>query len=133
MIPAHFLHHNKKDKPNDDDGNPTKVVTLTIKQPEPGLGDDIKFPETPNTLGKVTETITKSTFTETVVTRVTDNKLVQPVIIEVSILICFILFNFVLFVFIYECILINNNLIYFSSFHFMFNCNENHIAVGFFN
>ncbi|XP_075228246.1 uncharacterized protein LOC142328405 isoform X3 [Lycorma delicatula] len=77
MIPAHFLH--KKEK--SDEVHPT-TVTLTIKQPDPGLGDDIKFPDAHTTLGKVTETITKSTFTETVVTRVTDNKLVQPVIIE---------------------------------------------------
>lgn len=84
MIPAHFLH--KKEK--SDEVHPT-TVTLTIKQPDPGLGSDIKFPDPPTTLGKVTETITKSTFTETVVTRVTDNKLVQPVIIEVSRMIYF--------------------------------------------
>lgn len=98
MIPAHFLrsnpnsnnpsnsNHNTNSAPtngqNHDDAAATgPTVTVTIKRPSPG---EISFPPAPNTVGKVTETITKSTFTETVVTRVTDNKLVLPLISEVS-------------------------------------------------
>lgn len=79
MIPARF-------RPNKDEApaEPTTLVMLTIKKPEQNLPDNIEFPEAPTALGKVTETIIKSTLTETVVTRVTDNKLVAPVIIEVS-------------------------------------------------
>lgn len=80
MIPARFLQSSATD-PTQEPPGPT--VTVTIKQPEQSAGD-IKFPPAPTTLGKVTETITKSTFTETVVTRVTENKEVLPVIIEVS-------------------------------------------------
>lgn len=86
MIPPHFLG-----KPSETTVStvtkqePTQVVTLTIQQPaENGIMNGIVFPDSPKTIGKVTETITKSTFTETVVTRVTDNKFLQPVIIEVS-------------------------------------------------
>lgn len=79
MIPARFL-------PNKDQSaqEPTTLVTLTIKKPDHNLPNGIEFPEAPTALGKVTETITKSTLTETVVTRVTNNQLVSPVIIEVS-------------------------------------------------
>lgn len=73
MIPAHFL--NNKNPPATD---PTHAVTVTIKKPDP-----IELPPPPTGPGRVTETITKSTFTETVVTRITDNQLVVPVIIEV--------------------------------------------------
>lgn len=83
MIPARFLP--AKDRPPTGDApEPTTLVTLTIKKPDPKLPNGIEFPEAPKTVGKVTETITKSLLTETVVTRVTDNKLVAPVIIEVS-------------------------------------------------
>ncbi|XP_049784169.1 protein lap4 isoform X9 [Schistocerca cancellata] len=78
MIPAHFLQPPPK-PPGPDIAGPTVVVT--IKRPETPLGD-IKFPPAPTTLGKVTETITKSTFTETVVTRVTDNKEIRPIVTE---------------------------------------------------
>jgi protein scribble len=81
MIPARFLQSSSTTDPAPETPGPT--VTVTIKQPEHSAGD-IKFPPAPTTLGKVTETITKSTFTETVVTRVTENKEVLPVIIEVS-------------------------------------------------
>ena len=81
MIPAKFLQQPNSTDPAHEPSGPT--VTVTIKQPEHAAGD-INFPPAPTSLGKVTETITKSTFTETVVTRVTENKFVPPVIIEVS-------------------------------------------------
>lgn len=61
------------------------MVTLTIKKPHMKLFNGVELPDTPATLGRVTETITKSTLTETVVTRITDNTLAIPVIIEVRI------------------------------------------------
>lgn len=57
-----------------------------MKQPD-GVGAlaELQFPPAPTQLGQVTETITKSTLTETIVTRVTNNRLgALPVIIEVS-------------------------------------------------
>lgn len=80
MIPAHFLRPPTSSPSPDSHQGP--IVTVTIKQPDT-LPGDVSFPPAPTTLGKVTETITKSTLTETVVTRVTDNQLVQPLIIEV--------------------------------------------------
>lgn len=84
MIPAHFLRPPTSSPSPDSHQGP--IVTVTIKQPET-LSGDVNFPPAPTTLGKVTESITKSTLTETVVTRVTDNQLVQPLIIEVCV--CF--------------------------------------------
>lgn len=79
MIPQRF----QKNSRNQIEEQPIAVVTtLTIKKPSNLNG--IEFNENPTTLGRVTETITKSTFTETVVTRVTDNTLAKSVIIEVS-------------------------------------------------
>lgn len=75
MIPAHFLNNNNT--PNTTEP-PVHAVTVTVKKPDP-----IVLPPAPTGPGRVTETITKSTFTETVVTRITDNKLVVPVVIEV--------------------------------------------------
>ncbi|XP_015111709.1 protein lap4 isoform X2 [Diachasma alloeum] len=79
MIPAHFLRPPTSSPSPDSQQGP--VVTVTIKQPD-HLPGDVNFPPAPTALGKVTEVITKSTLTETVVTRVTDNHLVLPVIIE---------------------------------------------------
>lgn len=66
--------------------NPSAVVTVTVKHPDivskpvPEL-----FPPAPTDLGTVTETITKSTLTETVFTRVTHNEaLMIPVQTEVK-------------------------------------------------
>ncbi|GAB1860132.1 Protein lap4 [Camponotus japonicus] len=84
MIPAHFLRPPTSSPSPDSHQGP--IVTVTIKQPDT-LPGDVSFPPAPTTLGKVTETITKSTLTETVVTRVTDNQLVQPLIIEDVILV----------------------------------------------
>lgn len=79
MIPQRF-QKNSKSKIEE---QPVAVITtLTIKKPTNLSG--IEFRESPTTLGQVTETITKSTFTETVVTRVTDNQLAKSIIIEVS-------------------------------------------------
>ena len=75
MIPAHFL--NKSPTPTNE--TPTQTVSVTIRKPDP----PIELPPSPTGPGRVTETITKSTFTETVVTRITDNQFVVPVIIEV--------------------------------------------------
>ncbi|XP_065213379.1 protein lap4 [Planococcus citri] len=81
MIPPHFLQ-NGTESDTSDKSDSTKIVSLTIKKPEKKVLNGIVLPEAPTGLGRVTETITKSTFTETVVTRITDNKLSQPVIIE---------------------------------------------------
>lgn len=82
MIPAHFLNKSQNNQNHSNNNNPnpdsTHAVTVTIKKP-----DTIELPPAPTGPGRVTETITKSTFTETVVTRITDNKLVMPLIIEV--------------------------------------------------
>ncbi|XP_076239702.1 scribble planar cell polarity protein isoform X3 [Calliopsis andreniformis] len=78
MIPAHFLRPTSSPSPDSHQG---PIVTVTIKQPD-NIPGDVNFPPAPTTLGKVTETITKSTLTETVVTRVTENQMIQPVIIE---------------------------------------------------
>ncbi|XP_060879941.1 protein lap4-like isoform X4 [Metopolophium dirhodum] len=76
MIPQRF----QKNSGNQVEQPVAVVTTLTIKKPSTLNG--IEFRESPTTLGRVTETITKSTFTETVVTRVTDNDLAKSVIIE---------------------------------------------------
>ena len=83
MIPPHFLQNGggtgAAEEPH---GDTTKIVSLTIKKPpEKKLLNGIELPAAPTGLGRVTETITKSTFTETVVTRITDNQLVT---VEVS-------------------------------------------------
>ncbi|XP_048522815.1 protein lap4 isoform X4 [Dendroctonus ponderosae] len=81
MIPAHFLSNNPSPHspplPDTGHGNAASVTTVTIRKP-----DTIELPPAPTGPGRVTETITKSTFTETVVTRISDNKLVAPLIIE---------------------------------------------------
>ncbi|CAG9787211.1 unnamed protein product [Diatraea saccharalis] len=73
MIPAHFLGG-----PRPTSEPPEKGVRMTVERP----GAGIVMPPPPSTIGRVTETITKSTFTETTVTRITDNQLVAPLIIE---------------------------------------------------
>lgn len=92
MIPAHFItgtkemHVENKSIMNSDHGGTgnTASVTVTVNK---GLPDMPMLPPAPTELGKVTETITKSTFTETVMTRVTDNQLAEPLISEVNILV----------------------------------------------
>lgn len=88
LIPAKFLNRGGGGSGSEDGSEGSSnatTVKLTIKNPDPAIANGIQFPEDPKGLGKVTETITKSTFTETVVTRVTDNKLAESYIIEVSI------------------------------------------------
>nr|XP_034828453.1 protein lap4-like isoform X7 [Maniola hyperantus] len=71
LIPAHFLGGPRARSPVE------RGVRVTVERaPPPAL------PPPPAALGRVTETITKSTFTETTVTRITDNQLVAPLIIE---------------------------------------------------
>lgn len=55
-------------------------VTVNVRKGEPDLP---MFPAASTELGRVTETITKSTITETVMTRITDNHLAEPLISEV--------------------------------------------------
>lgn len=89
MIPAHFTS-------NGADQRASSSVVISVKQPDNvvatvptapvgGSLGELIFPAPPTQLGKVTETITKSTLTETIVTRVTNNKLgALPIIIEVN-------------------------------------------------
>lgn len=85
MIPAHFLsggsqHQVHVAKQHEVGFGPS--VTVTVNKAVPDLP---MLPPAPTELGLITETITKSTFTETVMTRVTDNHLVEPLISEVII------------------------------------------------
>ncbi|XP_073952347.1 uncharacterized protein isoform X6 [Choristoneura fumiferana] len=73
MIPAHFLGGQRPVAEP-----PERGVRVTVERPPAA----VMLPPPPATLGRVTETITKSTFTETTVTRITDNQLVAPLIIE---------------------------------------------------
>ncbi|XP_068622158.1 protein lap4-like isoform X4 [Battus philenor] len=73
MIPAHFLGGPRVEQP----AGSGRGVRVTVQRPPPP-----SLPPPPTAPGRVTETITKSTFTETTVTRITDNQLVAPLIIE---------------------------------------------------
>ena len=90
MIPAHFTSNGAEQRAG-------SSVVISVKQPDnvvapappaPPVGGslgELNFPAVPTQLGKVTETITKSTLTETIVTRITNNKLgALPIIIEVN-------------------------------------------------
>lgn len=83
MIPKHFLSGEKSysvqnEAPLVEQGS--SAVTVTVKK---GTSDMPMLPPAPTELGVVTETITKSTLTETVMTRVTDNRLMEELISEV--------------------------------------------------
>lgn len=90
MIPSHFISGgaggrqvvqvDKGAAPHQD------TVTVTVQKAVPDMP---MLPPAPTELGTVTETITKSTFTETVMTRVTDNRLLEPLISEVNTVYCF--------------------------------------------
>ncbi|XP_072950080.1 uncharacterized protein scrib isoform X3 [Epargyreus clarus] len=74
MIPAHFLGGKRSARSEP----PERGVRVTVERAAAAA----LLPPPPAAPGRVTETITKSTFTETTVTRVTDNHLVEPLIIE---------------------------------------------------
>ena len=78
MIPSHFVHQQPTE-------TPSSSIVINVKQPDTvGTLSEFQFPPVPTQLGQVTETITKSTLTETIVTRVTNNRLgALPIIIEV--------------------------------------------------
>ncbi|XP_050563002.1 protein lap4 isoform X5 [Spodoptera frugiperda] len=80
MIPAHFLGGARP--AGAASAPPERGVRVTVERAPP-----VVLPPPPAALGRVTETITKSTFTETTVTRITDNQLVAPLIIEDVILV----------------------------------------------
>lgn len=86
MIPNHFITGGKakvhvETLHTDTAGSATGGVVVTVQKTIP---DVPMLPPAPTELGRVTETITKSTLTETVMTRVTDNQLVEPLISEVN-------------------------------------------------
>ncbi|XP_058827310.1 protein lap4-like isoform X3 [Topomyia yanbarensis] len=95
MIPSHFISggrqvHVERSGPMVAAGSGGAAtaehgpsVTVTVQKAVPDLP---MLPPAPTELGTVTETITKSTFTETVMTRVTDNRLLEPLISEEVIL-----------------------------------------------
>ncbi|KAM7362441.1 scribble planar cell polarity protein isoform 10-T12 [Cochliomyia hominivorax] len=85
MIPAHFLSGGSQHQVHVAKPNEVGVagVTVTVNKAVPDMP---MFPAAPTELGRITETITKSTFTETVMTRVTDNHLAEPLISEEVIL-----------------------------------------------
>lgn len=83
MIPDHFIKGGKPrvqvETLHPDSGSAAVVVTVQKSVPDVPM-----LPPAPTELGKVTETITKSTLTETVMTRVTDNRLMEPLISEAN-------------------------------------------------
>lgn len=80
MIPAHFLSGGPNLDVNENMTEAGATVTVKVRKGEPDMP---MFPAAPTELGTIKETITKSTFTETVMTRLTDNRLAEPLIIEV--------------------------------------------------
>ncbi|CAG0880347.1 unnamed protein product [Darwinula stevensoni] len=71
LIPKHFL------EPAANTEGDGVEVTIRVRQPDSAVAElKEKFPPASNKPGTITETITKSTLTETVVTRVTKN---QPI------------------------------------------------------
>ncbi|XP_037911493.1 protein lap4 isoform X5 [Hermetia illucens] len=79
MIPAHFLRGGTSQHVHVEKHEGGPSVTVTVNKAVPDLP---MLPPAPTELGCVTETITKSTFTETVMTRITDNRLAEPLISE---------------------------------------------------
>lgn len=77
MIPQHFLQGKAREEA-------TPGVHVTVNLPTEDTPMGMAFPPPPTKLGKVTESITKSTLTETVLTRITDNQLASvPLVVEV--------------------------------------------------
>ena len=84
LIPQHFLQGGRA---AGECSAPSHQVTVNM----PGEHGPIAMglPPPTNKLGKVTETVTKSTLTETVVTRITDNQLAKvPLVVEVRWSLC---------------------------------------------
>lgn len=80
LIPQHFLEGSRRAQ--DEANDPSVHVTVNMPAEHSPMG--MPFPPPPTKLGKSTETITKSTLTETVLTRITDNKLADmPLVVEV--------------------------------------------------
>ncbi|XP_047500901.1 protein lap4-like isoform X13 [Penaeus chinensis] len=76
MIPQHFLQGKTREEA-------TPGVHVTVNLPTEDTPMGMAFPPPPTKLGKVTESITKSTLTETVLTRITDNQLApMPLVVE---------------------------------------------------
>lgn len=82
MIPAHFLSGGSQPHVHVEKHEGGPSVTVTVNKAVPDMP---MLPPAPTELGRITETITKSTFTETVMTRITDNHLAEPLISEVII------------------------------------------------
>ncbi|XP_050735436.1 protein scribble homolog isoform X4 [Eriocheir sinensis] len=83
LIPQHFLQGGQAQ--GGGSGGPSAHVTVNMPKDHGPMA--MAFPPAPTALGKVTETITKSTLTETTVTRITDNQLAQvPLVVEEVIL-----------------------------------------------
>ncbi|XP_042875532.1 protein lap4-like isoform X13 [Penaeus japonicus] len=76
MIPQHFLQGRAREETA-----PGVHVTVNLPTEDTPMG--MAFPPPPTKLGKITESITKSTLTETVLTRITDNELASvPLVVE---------------------------------------------------
>ena len=91
MIPAHFLTGETVPQTRglvDSGGIHVAVVQpqqQNLQSSDTAPAHNPMFPPPPTRLGQVTETLTKTTFTETTLTRHTDNRLAQvPLVCEVS-------------------------------------------------
>ena len=79
LIPQHFLQGGRASGESTTPGH-----QVTVNMPGNHGPMSMGLPPPPTKLGKVTETVTKSTLTETVVTRITDNQLAPvPLVVEV--------------------------------------------------
>ncbi|KAK8394983.1 hypothetical protein O3P69_006032 [Scylla paramamosain] len=78
LIPQHFLQGGRA---LGESSAPSHQVTVNMAGDHGPMS--MALPPPPTKLGKVTETVTKSTLTETVVTRITDNQLAPvPLVVE---------------------------------------------------
>ncbi|XP_045119891.1 protein lap4-like isoform X4 [Portunus trituberculatus] len=78
LIPQHFLQGGRA---LGESSAPSHQVTVNMPGDHGPMS--MALPPPPTKLGKVTETVTKSTLTETVVTRITDNQLAPvPLVVE---------------------------------------------------
>ncbi|KAK3861440.1 hypothetical protein Pcinc_032603 [Petrolisthes cinctipes] len=78
MIPQHFLEGGRA---QGEDGPPSVHVSVNMPTNHTPVG--VAFPPPSTKLGKMKETVIKSTLTETVLTRITDNELApEPLVVE---------------------------------------------------